>query len=628
MQNTTDHAPSLLYRWNGYSTFEDLESFLSELANQANPKKISCLLALPNAYLWKLKDKTWPTEIVFGAGSTESVEPGTFTESIATRLLNESNARFALVGNAENRYVLNESDSSINNKLHKLIDAKLIPFLCIGETYEQREENKTGSILTSQLKEALQGLNDEQIARIVIVYDAPWLKKSAHKFTVDEWKEVCDNFRQIVIPVIGQVASSMQFIFACPDEIDEGRSLLEKIHCAGFFPQVSNELFTLINAYDSAVLPERAAELSSTELGRSLFSEREVKTVTPQESLAVTAPDVTEEKTIPKKIEKAISKEIEELKISPPLEKSPEPKTLKEPEALKEEKEISSRETSEEEEEAPAAEEKLSSQSTEELEPQASSQEEQPSEEVLQEQTLSQDDSGISEEAISQESSSSNVQEEAPEDVLEGVPADAPIKHPKKAAQKTEAAPQEKSKEFSEEDLNERSLELREKEKVTADVYNTMKTKAERLHKLRATYLELLEKTTAALDNLPPDLKTPMTQGDLEFFKQNPDKFESAKPTLELIQKTNEIVLEAAAIPRDIDRMRIQAKDARKALQDSWDSLRADSLAYKKKNPKFQMPPQPLLLAAPPPEIDISIPQQQGPSSLTGKKIGIVRRPK
>jgi len=62
----------------------------------------------------------------------------------------------------------------INLKIQASLNAGLRPIVCIGETLEEREAERTHTVLADQLTKGLKGLSDEAVASLIVAYEPVW----------------------------------------------------------------------------------------------------------------------------------------------------------------------------------------------------------------------------------------------------------------------------------------------------------------------------------------------------------------------------------------------------------------------------------------------------------------------
>ena len=58
-------------------------------------------------------------------------------------MLRDAGATYAIVGHSERRTLFGDTDDSVNRKVRSPLTATLTPIVCIGETWQEREANRT-----------------------------------------------------------------------------------------------------------------------------------------------------------------------------------------------------------------------------------------------------------------------------------------------------------------------------------------------------------------------------------------------------------------------------------------------------------------------------------------------------
>ena len=77
-------------------------------------------------------------------------------------MLNDAGCTHVILGHSERRHGLGETDEQVNRKLHAALAVGLLPIVCIGETREEREADRTEAVVGEQLDGSLAGLSPER----------------------------------------------------------------------------------------------------------------------------------------------------------------------------------------------------------------------------------------------------------------------------------------------------------------------------------------------------------------------------------------------------------------------------------------------------------------------------------
>ena len=111
--------------------------------------------------------------ILVGAQNVYWKPKGAFTGELSVSMAKDAGARAVLVGHSERRHVFGETDDETGRKVRAVLDCGMTPLLCVGETLRERDSGMTLAVIHRQLA-ALDGLDGESLARIVVAYEPVW----------------------------------------------------------------------------------------------------------------------------------------------------------------------------------------------------------------------------------------------------------------------------------------------------------------------------------------------------------------------------------------------------------------------------------------------------------------------
>jgi triosephosphate isomerase len=101
-------------------------------------------------------------------------EMGAFTGEVSAPMLTELGVGGVVLGHSERRQYNCETDRALQEKLPAALAAGLEPILCVGESEEEREREETQRKLRTQVQEALEKVDDDRLADVVIAYEPIW----------------------------------------------------------------------------------------------------------------------------------------------------------------------------------------------------------------------------------------------------------------------------------------------------------------------------------------------------------------------------------------------------------------------------------------------------------------------
>jgi len=140
----------------------------------ASEKGVEIVLCPPFPYLVPLSELLRGTPIKLGAQNMHYEDEGAFTGEVSAKMLLTSQVNFVIIGHSERRTYFGETDEIVNLKVKKAIEAGLVPIMCIGETLEERQQERTLEVLERQLNVGLAGVNLKTGQEIVIAYEPVW----------------------------------------------------------------------------------------------------------------------------------------------------------------------------------------------------------------------------------------------------------------------------------------------------------------------------------------------------------------------------------------------------------------------------------------------------------------------
>lgn len=114
------------------------------------------------------------TELIVGAQNIHEMDKGAFTGDISAEMVKETGASFTLIGHSERRKYYKETNALVNAKILKALKVGLNIVLCVGETLQERNLEKTEQVLSTQVCEALKDVYGNELKCLTIAYEPVW----------------------------------------------------------------------------------------------------------------------------------------------------------------------------------------------------------------------------------------------------------------------------------------------------------------------------------------------------------------------------------------------------------------------------------------------------------------------
>ena len=169
------------------------------VAVQVGPKApLDVAVCPPFPYLDAVAAAVEGSAVGVGAQDCYHKASGAYTGEVSVRMLKDVGCQFVILGHSERRHVLGETDEQVNEKTLAALEGDLTPIVCVGETLEQREADKTIDVIKTQFAGSLKGLTDAQMATTVIAYEPVWAIGTGKVATPDQAEEVHTALRGIL----------------------------------------------------------------------------------------------------------------------------------------------------------------------------------------------------------------------------------------------------------------------------------------------------------------------------------------------------------------------------------------------------------------------------------------------
>ncbi|QVK21689.1 triose-phosphate isomerase [Mycoplasmatota bacterium] len=190
--------PIIAGNWKMNKTRDEALRFIYEV-NRAMPdvSEVETAIFAQSVHLRCLV-KRQGDNLKIGSQNVHYEESGAFTGEVSPIALKELGVTYALIGHSERRSYYNETDESVNKKIHKALRHTLRPIVCVGEVLSERESGKTFEVVERQTRLALEGLTSEQMDEVVIAYEPVWAIGTGKTATPKMANETCSDIRNIV----------------------------------------------------------------------------------------------------------------------------------------------------------------------------------------------------------------------------------------------------------------------------------------------------------------------------------------------------------------------------------------------------------------------------------------------
>jgi triosephosphate isomerase len=192
------HKKIVAGNWKMYKDKTETIELISELKEKLSKfnSNVEVIVCPPFTSLETAKELIKDSILHLGAQNMHFEEEGAFTGEISAKMLKSFGVEYVIIGHSERRSIFMENDKTINSKILTALNSGLKPIFCIGETLNERENNKTFEIVESQLIKGLSGVTVDQIEKVTIAYEPVWAIGTGKTATPSQAEEVHKFIRE------------------------------------------------------------------------------------------------------------------------------------------------------------------------------------------------------------------------------------------------------------------------------------------------------------------------------------------------------------------------------------------------------------------------------------------------
>jgi len=193
--------PIIAANWKMNKTAPEVESFIESIKGKVpSSDKVETVVGPQNIFLRDVVERTeqFDLDVKVAAQNCFYENSGSYTGETSPEAIADLGASYVIIGHSERRELFGENDADVNKKAKAIFDNGMLPIICVGETLEQKEAGQTNDHVASQVKNALEGLSDEQIKSSVLAYEPIWAIGTGKSATAEEANETIGVVRATV----------------------------------------------------------------------------------------------------------------------------------------------------------------------------------------------------------------------------------------------------------------------------------------------------------------------------------------------------------------------------------------------------------------------------------------------
>jgi triosephosphate isomerase len=200
--------------WKMHGGIKQNRDLLSKIvAGTVGMDKAICAVCVPYPYLSQAQSLLKDAHISWGAQNVSQYDKGAYTGEVSATMLNDFCCRYVIVGHSERRTLYGEDSHTVSLKFKAVLDAGLVPILCVGETLGQREEGLTEQVVGEQLDAVIELAGVDALADSVLAYEPIWAIGTGKTASPQQAQDVHVFIRNRIASHNVKIAAELQILY-------------------------------------------------------------------------------------------------------------------------------------------------------------------------------------------------------------------------------------------------------------------------------------------------------------------------------------------------------------------------------------------------------------------------------
>ncbi len=221
--------------WKMNKTNVEAVKTLTELKEAvAGVEGIGVVIGVPFVALADAVKAVEGSQIEIAAQNMNPNESGAYTGEVSPVMLNAIGVKYVILGHSERREYYGETNDFVNAKVKAALKHNLTPILCVGETLEDREGNRTEAVVEDHVRGGLEGLTAEEVTKTVVAYEPVWAIGTGKTATPEQAQDVHAFIRDLLKNMYNEeIANEITIQYGGSMKPENAKELMDKTDIDG-----------------------------------------------------------------------------------------------------------------------------------------------------------------------------------------------------------------------------------------------------------------------------------------------------------------------------------------------------------------------------------------------------------
>ncbi|HQV53253.1 MAG: triose-phosphate isomerase [Flavobacteriales bacterium] len=219
--------------WKMHKDHAEALALIDEIAKERDTLPQNVVVVVAPAYPFLAEAAERLPNVIVAAQNCHFAEQGAYTGEVSVAMLKSIGVSACIVGHSERRQYFGETDADVAKKIVTLLAHGLIPIYCCGEREEERKAGKHFDVVSGQMKEALGGLANEQLVKVVVAYEPVWAIGTGLTASAEQAQEMHAHIRSLLRSHGDPVALNVPILYGGSCKPDNAESLFSNADVNG-----------------------------------------------------------------------------------------------------------------------------------------------------------------------------------------------------------------------------------------------------------------------------------------------------------------------------------------------------------------------------------------------------------
>ena len=184
--------------WKMNNDYSQTKKLINDLKSSKMPDNVRVMVAPSFTQLSQCKNLLSSTNISVVAQNMNANDSGAFTGEISASMLKGIEVNTVIIGHSERRYIFNETDEILKEKVKSALSADMEVIFCFGEELKERKNNDYFKIVNNQLRNVLFDLAESYWKNIILAYEPVWAIGTGETATANQAQEMHLYVRSLI----------------------------------------------------------------------------------------------------------------------------------------------------------------------------------------------------------------------------------------------------------------------------------------------------------------------------------------------------------------------------------------------------------------------------------------------